>query len=110
MKRFELSCQYCANRWFLDYMPNEQPKCDRCNDTNIRVKDLAKSKIDYYQGAPAFEEKTKEIKLEDPDPPTPDDADRWFFRGGDLMFNNSGFTVAYGIEKLTQDILKILGG
>jgi hypothetical protein len=55
-----LICQYCGKDWQVSVysMASIQgERCPTCKDQNIRVRDLSKSDIDYYQGAPAFSEK-----------------------------------------------------
>jgi hypothetical protein len=61
-----LVCRYCAYSWERNMYMGEafQEKCWKCGDTNIDVKDMAKTKIDGYVGCPEFPEKKKEIKEE----------------------------------------------
>ena len=56
MNRYELICEYCDNRWQINYTPKEQIYCSVCNDRKIRVRDLHAENVDYYFGAPPFEE------------------------------------------------------
>lgn len=66
--RLACICRYCDHKWekvFLTYMALSSPTCPKCNDKNVSTKEYDKSKIDYYEGAPAFKEKAKEIILEE---------------------------------------------
>lgn len=57
------TCQYCGYKWTLKTFSKEAIKsiqCLICKDTNIRVVDDKNSKIDYYEGCPAFPEKKTE--------------------------------------------------
>jgi DNA-directed RNA polymerase subunit RPC12/RpoP len=61
-------CTYCNFKWTKKvYSASDTDiKCLKCDDKNLIVKELAKTKIDTYIGCPPFEEK-KETKesLED---------------------------------------------
>lgn len=53
--RYFLECMYCGNKWEENYIyPSDMPKCKQCGDKNIKVRDNARDKIDYYQGSPPF--------------------------------------------------------
>jgi hypothetical protein len=55
-----LICSYCGNSWnklAYSLASIENDSCMVCGDKNLIVKDNSKSKIDYYQGSPAFEKK-----------------------------------------------------
>lgn len=69
MDKFKFICRYCDYTWNIDYMPTSKPICWKCSDTNIRIIDLERDKIDYYAGSPPFvesEHPTDEpIKLSD---------------------------------------------
>lgn len=95
MSKYELTCEYCGHIWKIDYIPTEYTWCEKCKDHHIKVKDLSKHQIDYYQGSPAFEEKTKEIILEEK---LEDDGKK------DWFFHNGGFTTVGAIEKLYQGL------
>lgn len=56
MNRFELICTYCGNSWEINYTPQEIIYCGKCQDSGIRVKNIASERIDYYAGSPPFEE------------------------------------------------------
>jgi len=59
-----LKCNYCGCYWER-YVPKKsefrQPSCLKCGDQDISVRDLAKSKVDYYAGAPKFPSEIKDI-------------------------------------------------
>jgi len=55
-----MKCEYCGHFWSMENNyrnPNSKIICQVCGDTNISVKDLEKSKIDYYAGSPPFPKK-----------------------------------------------------
>lgn len=54
MNQLEFICEYCNHSWQTNYKPNQEVYCSVCKDKNIKVIDLARSKIDYYQGCPPF--------------------------------------------------------
>ena len=69
---FLLICRYCDHRWELTQEALKYagyPKCDKCGDENITIKELAKSKIDAYQGCPEFEYKEESGNI---------DIEHWF--------------------------------
>lgn len=57
MNKFRLTCQYCNFEWEINYTPQDPLYCGTCSDRNIRIVNLATSKIDYYAGSPPFPEK-----------------------------------------------------
>ena len=59
-----LTCLYCNHKWERNlYMGDAfEEKCGKCGDSNIDVKDLAKTKIDGYLGCKPFPD--KEVKEE----------------------------------------------
>jgi hypothetical protein len=61
---FLLSCRYCGYEWNkMGYGHiSEDESCLKCNDKNIDVRDLSKTKVDYYAGSPSFQDTTEEIK------------------------------------------------
>lgn len=65
-----LQCQYCGKEWEQTNFTNSDMmflRCIKsgCNDKNIRVRQLDKVKVDYYQGAPPFPEKKEAVKHND---------------------------------------------
>ena len=52
MDKYELICQYCGHRWNINYV-QDYIKCDKCKDSNIRVRDNSK-KANYYVDCPEF--------------------------------------------------------
>jgi len=63
MNTFSFECTYCGKKWEAAPTLAEEiasAKCGACKDTNLIIKDLRKSKIDYYQGTPPFPEKKEE--------------------------------------------------
>ena len=56
-----LTCRYCGHKWEKTVYANVHidDKCPKCDDRNIDVKELSKSKIDTYAGAPEFVKKDK---------------------------------------------------
>jgi len=56
LNRFELICFYCNNSWEVNYAPQEVIYCPKCKDTNIKIKDNIRDKIDYYAGSPPFKD------------------------------------------------------
>ena len=61
MNRFELICTYCNYTWQTNYQPKETTYCSKCRDTNIRLIDLYKERIDYYAGSPEFLDEEDDI-------------------------------------------------
>ncbi len=63
----DLTCKYCGSNWKMDTTyraPDREIFCFVCGDKDIAVKDVQKSKIDYYQGSPEFPKKeTKDRDL-----------------------------------------------
>ncbi len=55
MNQFELTCQYCGHSWEINYIPQEMVYCQICGDSNVRAKNIAAEKVDYYIGSPPFE-------------------------------------------------------
>jgi len=61
-----LICLYCDHKTDIDYQPSGFIVCNKCGDSNLRMVDLRKSKIDYYAGSRPFPpkpEKKEEVKL-----------------------------------------------
>lgn len=57
----EMECEYCGNKWeagAIELADIGRPICLKCGDKNIKLKDASKSKVDYYQGSPAFSKKS----------------------------------------------------
>lgn len=53
----DIECTYCGKKWSRLIYARESldsEKCSKCNDKNLKVRDQAKSKIDYYGGSPPF--------------------------------------------------------
>lgn len=52
-----LTCTYC-DHYFTRYVPKKSELnnayCIKCGDSNLKIRDLALSKQDYYSGAPEF--------------------------------------------------------
>lgn len=77
--QIEATCEYCGHRW--EIRPIERIiTCPICKDKNVKIKDLSKHKIDYYQGSPPF--KNLNDKEDDGD-----GGDGWGTDGG--FFNSS---------------------
>lgn len=58
--RVELECTYCGKKWekiAYNKQSIESEVCSRCKDTNLKVRDLDTTKVDYYQGCPPFPSK-----------------------------------------------------
>lgn len=56
----ELECTYCGHKWIKDVYNQHavlHESCPRCKDSNLKARDLNKSKVDYYKGCPPFETK-----------------------------------------------------
>ena len=49
MNKYELQCRYCGKVWQLFWLPEYRPICQKCGDDNIDIKDISKTKIDYYE-------------------------------------------------------------
>lgn len=54
MNNYELTCTYCDHKWESNYLDKDKLRCIRCGDRFIMVINIAKDKIDYYQGSPPF--------------------------------------------------------
>jgi hypothetical protein len=53
-------CQYCGHKTtkvIYNQKSLTDETCDKCDDKNLVVKELSKSKIDFYEGCPPFPEK-----------------------------------------------------
>lgn len=55
----ELECTYCGHIWqkqVYNTSGSEAMRCinGNCNDYRLKVKDVNKSKVDYYKGSPPF--------------------------------------------------------
>lgn len=53
----EMECTYCGQKWQETTMnPTSlvNTRCSKCGDKTIRMKDVTKTKVDYYQGCPPF--------------------------------------------------------
>jgi hypothetical protein len=60
--KIEICCNYCGyktvrNEYDESFIRNLS--CYKCNDKDLVIKEVSKSKIDYYMGSPPFEENTK---------------------------------------------------
>ncbi len=67
MNEFLLICLYCGYEWVLNNNPSKYTVCLKCKDKNLTIKDLSRTKVDYYAGSPPFEKKKeKEVILQDP--------------------------------------------
>lgn len=56
----ELECTYCGKKWQIQSVNQaqiESSKCIKCGDSSLKIRDASKSKIDYYEGCPAFPDK-----------------------------------------------------
>ena len=65
--RLHFICNYCDSRWtktVYNKITIMGERCSKCNDKQLKIIDLDKDKIDYYQGSPAFK---KEDELLDYD-------------------------------------------
>lgn len=65
MNCFELICRYCGNSWEVNYTPNDILYCSECKDTNIKVVDNYRDKIDQYLGCPAFPDKQQKWNIQE---------------------------------------------
>lgn len=57
----ELECTYCGFKWEESVSTKaeiDEMACihGNCGDTNLKVRDVARTKIDYYQGSPPFQD------------------------------------------------------
>ena len=60
---FQLECKYCGAKWERQlYTSNAKANCYKCGDSNVKFKELAQHKVDYYKGTPAFREEDEEAK------------------------------------------------
>jgi Zn finger protein HypA/HybF involved in hydrogenase expression len=59
MNKFELTCWYCNFSWETNYIGKDDSQCSKCKDTNIKVVDLQRTKIDTYEGSPDFPDDKK---------------------------------------------------
>lgn len=59
-KLFRLTCTYCNHIWDINYHSQEEIRCPKCNDRNIKAEDLREGKIDYYVGSPPFPDENKD--------------------------------------------------
>jgi hypothetical protein len=55
----EVECTYCGHKWRDNVLTQSEMvslRCvnGRCFDSNLKVRDLSKTKVDYYQGSPPF--------------------------------------------------------
>lgn len=53
----ELECTYCGHKWektIYNKSSIESERCPKCKDASLKVRDLAKTKVDYYKGSPPF--------------------------------------------------------
>jgi len=60
MMEVEINCQYCGHKTvkvIYNQKSLENETCNRCNDKNLTVKELSKTKVDGYQDSPPFPEK-----------------------------------------------------
>jgi hypothetical protein len=58
-----LECLYCGHKWeknAYNAISLESERCPRCKDSNLKVKELSKSKVDYYVGCPPFPKKEED--------------------------------------------------
>jgi hypothetical protein len=70
MMEVEILCQYCGHKnvtVIYNQKSLEGETCNKCNDKNLIVREVSKSKIDYYEGSPAFPEKEKDSNDCNPD-------------------------------------------
>lgn len=61
----DLECTYCGFKWQKEvyaYQTTDQLKCENgnCKDSNLKIRDLSKTKIDTYKGCPPFPKKDKQ--------------------------------------------------
>ena len=57
---FELTCNYCNFQWTQEYVNRAYISCGKCKDSNIKVVDVKREKVDYYAGSPPFPEEEEE--------------------------------------------------
>lgn len=56
----DMQCTYCGKKWRLIAQSQWElmnAKCGVCGDKHIKMKDLSKETINYYQGSPPFPNK-----------------------------------------------------
>jgi protein-arginine kinase activator protein McsA len=59
----QIICRYCDHKIVKNIhnqTSTESMVCDKCGDGDLTFKDLSKTKIDSYAGAPAFPEKIQD--------------------------------------------------
>ena len=78
MNLYQLECSYCGHIWQIKHPPSKFTRCTICNDPNIKAKDL-RSDIDYYAGAPKFEDPVEYKSLENKIDEPKDEDDEIFF-------------------------------
>lgn len=64
--RIDLECIYCGLKWQMEVQSRpeiELLSCSTCQDTSLKVRDYAKSTINYYAGSPAFAPKEVPVKF-----------------------------------------------
>jgi hypothetical protein len=57
----QLECRYCGYIWektVYNRSTVEKEACLKCKDTNLNVRDLAKTKVNTYAGSPPFNKLT----------------------------------------------------
>lgn len=63
--KVQLECTYCGHKWIetiYNRSATETMTCKHgnCRDSNLIVRDLTTTKVDYYAGSPPFPEKAKD--------------------------------------------------
>ena len=54
--KMQITCNYCDYKWeqFIYSSMKDSLKCDRCGDKQLRVRDIADIKVDYYLDCTPF--------------------------------------------------------
>lgn len=58
MARALLTCKYCDYKFEVEYYSiasAQFDRCKKCGDKNLKIEEITKSKIDYYEGCPPFQ-------------------------------------------------------
>lgn len=58
-----IDCNYCGFGWEEFWDDSHDYRCHKCNDSNLNIESIEKSKVDYYKGAPAFVISQEKVKI-----------------------------------------------
>lgn len=60
--KYYIECLYCGHKWTenLYREPSNDSRCGVCRDLMLKYKSEGQSKVDYYEGCPAFVKKPKD--------------------------------------------------